>query len=290
MSNLKKSGLPNALRMRHDSHFVDQLGRSGGAPIGQSIPIEDIDPNPNQPRQMIGDLAELVSSVREKGILEPILVRPSGSRYQIVAGERRYRAALQVGLAEIPCIVRAFTDTETMEVALIENLQRKDLTAFEEADGLKSLAETHGYTHEMMAERLGKSRSSVTEVLSLSSMPDKVRELCRLADISSKSILIQIVRQQTPEKMTALIGQLQRGGSAPTRADARRVLRAVPDRRLGRPKNFKFEYSTGKERGSVKLSVAFRRADVSKEEIVTTLRELATEIQSKDAKTLGTRS
>jgi len=221
VSNVKRAGLPTSLRMRHDSHFIDQLGRAAGSPIGQSIPIEDIDPNPNQPRQVVGDLSELVASVREKGILEPIIVRRKDSRFQIVAGERRYRAAMEAGLPEIPCVVKDLSDADVMEIALIENLQRKDLTAFEEADGLKVLAEAHGYTHEMMAERLGKSRTTVTETLTLSAMPDRVRELCRLADISSKSLLIQVVRQQTPEKMVALIDTLQKGGSAPTRAEAR---------------------------------------------------------------------
>lgn len=276
--------------MRHDTHFVDQLGRPSGAPIGQAIPIEDIDPNPNQPRQTVGDLAELVASIREKGVLEPILVRPSGSRFQIVAGERRYRAAMQVGLAVIPCIVKSLSDQETMEVALIENLQRRDLTAFEEADGLKALAERHSYTHEMMAERLGRSRSAITETLSLSNMPDRVRELCRLADISSKSLLIQVVRQSTPEKMVQLIETLQKSGPGPTRADARRVLRAVPDRKAGRPKHFVFSYATGSGKDAIKVTLAFRRADVSKGDVVKTLGDLASEIQSKDPRTLGTRS
>jgi ParB family transcriptional regulator, chromosome partitioning protein len=148
--------------MRHDSHFVDQLGRPGGSPVGRLIPIEDVLANPNQPRQTLGDLSELAASVRQKGILEPILVRPKGGRFEIIAGERRFRAAVEAGLAEIPCIVRETSDAETMELALIENLQRKDLSPFEEADGLKALAETHGYTHEKMAEKLGKSRSSLT--------------------------------------------------------------------------------------------------------------------------------
>src|SRR5262245_16342569 len=109
--------------MRHDSHFIDQLGRAAGSPIGQSIPIEDIDPNPNQPRQVVGDLSELTASIREKGVLEPIIVRRKDSRYQIVAGERRYRAAVEAGLPEIPCVVKELSDADVMEIALIENLQ-----------------------------------------------------------------------------------------------------------------------------------------------------------------------
>ncbi len=274
--------------MRHDSHFVDQLGRAAGSPIGQSIPIEDIDPNPNQPRQNVGDLSELTASVLEKGILEPILVRRKESRFEIVAGERRYRAAVEAGLPEIPCVVKELSDPEAMEIALIENLQRKDLTAFEEADGLRVLAEAHSYTHEMMAQKLGKSRTTVTETLTLSAMPDRVRELCRLADISSKSVLIQVVRQQTPDKMVAFIATLQSTHASPTRAEARRLIKAVPDRK-GRPRNFVFTYRTGRERG-LSLSLKFGRSEVSKSDIIATLEELTREIASKDPKTIGTRS
>ena len=288
MSNVKRAGLPSSLRMRHDSHFIDQLGRAAGSPIGQLIPIEDIDPNPNQPRQNVGDLSELIASVRQKGVLEPILVRRKESRFQIVAGERRFRAAIEAGLPEIPAVIKELSDPEAMEIALIENLQRKDLTAFEEADGLKVLAETHGYTHDMMAEKLGKSRTTVTETLTLSSMPDRVRELCRLADISSKSVLIQIVRQQTPEKMVAFIDTLQKSGVGPTRAAARRLIKAVPDRK-GRPKNFVFNYKTGRDRG-LTLSLRFGRTDVSKADIVEALEDLTGEIKSKDPKAIGIRS
>jgi ParB family transcriptional regulator, chromosome partitioning protein len=98
VSSLRRSGLPESLRMRHDTHYVDQLTRPSGAPLGRMVPIEDIDPNPNQPRQAMGDLSELVASIKEKGILEPILVRPVGSRFQIIAGERRFRAAQEVGI------------------------------------------------------------------------------------------------------------------------------------------------------------------------------------------------
>ena len=159
MSNVRRIGLPDAMRMRHDTHFVDQLARPGGEAIGRLIPIEDIQPNPKQPRQTIGDLTELTASIRDKGILEPILVRKVGGHFEIIAGERRFRAAGKAGLSEIPCVVRETTDAEMMEIALVENLQRKDLSPFEEADGLRTLAEAYGYTHELMAEKIGKSRS-----------------------------------------------------------------------------------------------------------------------------------
>src|SRR4051812_20012104 len=176
--------------MRHDEHYVDVLASSAGTPIGRLIPIDLIEPNPNQPRQVMGDLSELIASINEKGILEPLVVRVRGARFQIIAGERRYQAAVQVGLREIPVVIRDVDETEMLELALIENLQRKDLTPFEEAEGLQGLADRCGYTHEDLARRLGKSRTSVTESLALTHMPEDVRRLCRLADISSKSLLL----------------------------------------------------------------------------------------------------
>src|SRR5688572_4680156 len=171
---VSKRGLPSSLKMRHDEHYVDALTNPAGAPIGRMIPIDLIDPNPDQPRQVMGDLSELMASIAEKGIIEPLIVRQRGSRYQIIAGERRYHAAVQVGLRDVPVIVREVNDGEVMELALVENLQRKDLTAFEEAEALHQLAQRCGYTHEDMAQKLGKSRTSITESLSLVNMPDEV--------------------------------------------------------------------------------------------------------------------
>src|SRR5439155_685909 len=120
--------LPETLTMRHDSHYVEALAASAGTPVGRMVAIDEIDPNPNQPRQVMGDLSELIASIAEKGIIEPLVVRQRGERFQIVAGERRYQAAVQVGLRELPVVIRDVDDTEVIELALIENLQRKDLT------------------------------------------------------------------------------------------------------------------------------------------------------------------
>ena len=278
MSSVRRSGLPDSLRMRHDTHYVDQLTRPSGAPFGRLIPMEDIDPNPNQPRQAMGDLSELVASIKEKGILEPILVRPVGSRFQIIAGERRYRAALDVGIAEIPCVVRDSSDAETMELALIENLQRKDLSAFEEADALKILTDMYGYTHEKMAEKLGKSRSSLTETLTLTAMPEEVRQLCRLADISGKSLLLQIVRQGEPQKMVALIERLQQEGV--TREVARRAVGQGRKPQRGRPKNYVFRFQP-KER-NFSLALQFKKSQVPREEIVRALQSIIEELTRED--------
>ena len=202
---MSKRGLPDSLRMRHDVHYVEALAGSAGTPVGRMISIELLDPNPTQPRQVMGDLSELMSSVAEKGIIEPLVVRQRGERFQIIAGERRYQAAVQAGLRELPVVIREVDDTEVIELALIENLQRKDLTPFEEAEALQGLAERCGYTHEDLARRLGKSRTSITESLSLTGMPAEVRKVCRLAGIHSKSILLQVVRQGDPQKMLALL-------------------------------------------------------------------------------------
>jgi ParB family chromosome partitioning protein len=268
--------------MRHDLHFVDQLGRPGGEPVGRMVPIEDIDPNPNQPRQHMGDLSELIASVREKGVLEPILVRPRGSRFQIIAGERRYRAAIEAGLGEIPCIVRETSDSETMEIALIENLQRKDLSPFEEADGLKTLAESYGYTHESMAERLGKSRTSITEILSLTAMPNEVREVCRLADIQSKSLLLQVVRQGDAAKMVALVQQLKQHDGHATRAEARRIAKQGKGKTAkGRPRHYVFRYQPREK--SFALALQFRKSDVPRDEIVRALQSIIEDLLREEA-------
>ncbi len=277
MSSPRRIGLPETMRMRHDNHFVDQLARPGGTPVGRMLPVEDIDPNPNQPRQSMGDLSELTASVREKGVLEPILVRPQGGRFQIIAGERRYRAAVEAGLDEIPAIVRATSDAEVMELALVENLQRKDLSAFEEADGLKMLADAYGYTHEMMAEKIGKSRTSITETLTLTAMPEEVRQLCRLADIHSKSLLLQVIRQGDSAKMMAFVERLQREGT--TRQVARRVAHeAKKPAAKGRPRNYVFRYQP-KEK-SFNLSLQFRKSQVPRDEIVRALQRIIEELLS----------
>lgn len=275
---MSKRGLPSSLKMRHDEHYVDALTNPAGAPIGRMIPIDLIDPNPDQPRQVMGDLSELMASIAEKGIIEPLIVRQRGSRYQIVAGERRYQASVQVGLRELPVVIRDVDDNEIVEVALVENIQRKDLSAFEEAEALQVLAERCGYTHEDLARRMGKSRTNVTESLALAQMPTEVRNLCRLADISSKSLLLQIVRQQDPQKMVALIEKLTRdgGGAAVTREQARKVA-AKP--KPGRPKAFVFSYRPPAKTFSLKLQ--FKKSDVDKKEVIEALEGIIAELRKR---------
>lgn len=192
---MSKRGLPFGVQMRHDSHYVETIARSSRS-IGKTIAIDLISPNPEQPRNEFGDLAELAESIKEKGVLEPLLVKPNGDgTWMIIAGERRWRASSLAGLNEVPCIEMDLDEQGIAEIALIENLQRKDLNVWEEADGLTALASKFGYTQEQIAQKISKSRSTVTELMTISGLPSEIRERCSRSKISSKAILLEIARQ-----------------------------------------------------------------------------------------------
>jgi len=167
---MKKTGLGRGLDalLPQSDDFLDTTVRD--------IPIADIDPNLSQPRKDFDkdSLEQLAESIRQAGVLQPILVVENGTRYRIIAGERRYRAARIAGLETIPCIVRNLTEEQQMEAALIENLQREDLNSIEEAQAIKSLMQQCGYTQEEAAKRLGKSRPAVANLLRLLSLPEGI--------------------------------------------------------------------------------------------------------------------
>jgi len=146
-----------------------------------SLPIEAVERSPDQPRKRFDDarMDELAASIRQHGVVEPILVRRHGARYRIVAGERRWRAAQRAGLREIPAILREASDIEAFELALVENLQRADLNAIEEAEAYEVLVKEHGLTQEQVAEKVGKDRSSIANALRLLKLPEDVRDLVR---------------------------------------------------------------------------------------------------------------
>lgn len=153
-----------------------------------TLKISQIEPNRNQPRRTFDEdaLQELALSINEHGVLQPILVRPMiYGGYQIVAGERRYRASRMAGLTEIPAIVRELTDSETMQIALIENLQRSDLTTLEEAMGYQTLMDEYDFSQEDVARIVGKSRSAVANTLRLLSLPDEVKDLLEQGKLSA---------------------------------------------------------------------------------------------------------
>ena len=148
----------------------------------QEIPVGDLDTNPDQPRQTFDDesIAQLADSIRDQGVLQPLLVVPfSGGRYRIIAGERRYRAGRLAGLETLPCIVKDIDVVRQMEIALIENLQREDLNPLEAAKGIQALMKQCGYTQEKVSTRLGKSRPAVANLLRMLTLPDEVTEMVR---------------------------------------------------------------------------------------------------------------
>src|SRR5882672_8753390 len=264
----KRMGLPVTLKMRHDAHYVDQLTSFSGAAIGRMIPVDKIRPNPDQPRKALGELRELTDSIKEKGVLEPLLVRfmPRDDCYHIISGERRYHASRAAGLREVPCIEKIADDAETLELALIENLQRKDLTPFEEADGLQRLAEHFDYTHDDIAKKIGRARSSVTETVSLRVIPEPLRDRCVELGITSKSLLLQIARQPSEKKMLEAIERI--GQSGLTRDEARRERRE--EKTTGpRPQPFIFNYQPESE--LFRLRIQFRKSNVSRDELIGTL-------------------
>ena len=273
----KRIGLPVTLKMRHDAHYVETLTSFSGASIGRMIPVGKIHPNPDQPRKAIGDISELAQSIREKGVLEPLLVRfvPREDAYYIISGERRFHAARAAGLTELPCIEKIADDAETLELALIENLQRKDLTPFEEADGLFRLAQQFDYTHEDIARKIGKARSSVTETLSLREIPDPIRKLCIEKRVLSKSMLLQVVRQPNEKKMRDIVVQIAQSGL--TRDEARRVRRDESEEVM-RPKPYVFDYHAPDN--AFHCRIQFRRSQIAREELLAALRLVLAELQS----------
>ncbi|HEX9162789.1 MAG TPA: ParB/RepB/Spo0J family partition protein [Thermoanaerobaculia bacterium] len=272
-----KRGLPDRPAMRHDSHYVEELTRRSGRHIGSMIPLSMIDPNVEQPRSNLGNIEELAASIREKGVLEPILVRSvAPNRYQIISGERRFRAASLAGLDEIPAIELEADDKETLEIALIENIQRKDLTPFEEAEGFQLLQQKFGYTHEKISQVLGKSRTTITETLAINDIPDRIRAMCREAGIANKSVLVQVARAGSEEAMKNVVRKFAAGEMS--RDDVRRQTAKPEPKKAGRPKNYSFQLKDKSLPFSVNMT--FRKANVTRGELVDAVRELLRRLES----------
>jgi ParB family chromosome partitioning protein len=287
----RKRGLPVRVKMRHDNHFVEELSARHETPVGKMIPLSAIEPDPGQPRSTMGDLDDLVLSIRDKGVLEPILVRPwpggeddgagpSGVLYRIISGERRYRAAQEAGLYEVPAIEMDVTNEEALEIALIENLQRKDLTPFEEAEGYRMLAEAHQYTHEEIAEAVGKSRTVITESFSLLQIPARVRDTVQALGITSKSLLLEVLKAGSEAEMIELLEEVARRGL--NRDDLRqRLRRSEKGGKSSRRKPYVFRFKSPDR--SFSLSLAFRQSEVDKDDLIHALEQILTDLRQ-DAK------
>ena len=203
-------------------------------------------------------------------------------RWMIIAGERRWRSAQRAGLKEVPCVEMEVDDGTVAEIALIENMQRKDLTVWEEADGLLALCDRFGYTHDDVARKVGKSRTTVTEALAIAKIPDDVRQVCRDAEVSAKSVLLQIVRQPDDDSMRRFAKEIATRGLK--RDDAREVRRqemgprVVPD-----TKPYTFKYASPEN--DFNIEVRFKAAQVSDAEVALILRAVADEIDEEPAAT-----
>jgi ParB family transcriptional regulator, chromosome partitioning protein len=235
------------------------------------VPIEQIRPGRYQPRRRFGDeeLAALAQSIREKGIIQPLLVRPAAEAeggFELVAGERRWRAAQRVGLHEVPVIVRAFADSEALEIALVENLQREDLGPLEEAEAYGRLMREFGRTQAALAEAVGKSRSHVANTLRLLSLPDAVRRQVEdgalsagharalLAAADPERLAAEIVRRGLNVRMTERL--VQRGAAPPRPRRAHDADTAALERDLAATLGLRVTLAPKKRGGSLTLHYA----------------------------------
>ena len=225
----RKRGLGRGLSALMADVTEAEQPAAGSGPVGEKlIPIEQIRPNPDQPRKRFekGDLDDLAASIAEKGVIQPLIVRlVNDGQYEIVAGERRWRAAQMAKLHELPVIVREFTSAEVLEIAIIENIQRADLNAVEEAMGYRQLMDRFGHTQEQMATVLGKSRSHIANLLRLLNLPEPVQAMLQSGDLSAGharalipaedplSLAQQVVKQGLSVRATeALVKKQLKGG------------------------------------------------------------------------------
>lgn len=262
--------------MRHDSHYVDELATATRT-IGKTISVKLIEPNPEQPRVEIGDLTDLSASIKEKGVLEPLLVKPipEQGKWMIIAGERRWRASQIAGLTEVPCIEMDLDERGIAEIALIENLQRKDLTIWEEADGLAALKEKFGYTQDEIAQKISKSRSTVTELMSVAGLPPEIRERCRTSNISSKSVLLEIARQFDEAAMFEFMDNLSNG------THAKKTRPALVGTSVEDMDGSAFKYSSADS--GFDLVIKFKKEAADKSKILKALKEVFDKIKASEA-------
>lgn len=207
MTKAKRGGLGKGL----DALFVDNETQDSGG--NMMMRISNIEPNKDQPRKQFDEdaLVELADSIRQHGVIQPLLVRPlENGMYQLVAGERRWRASRMAGLLEVPVVIKDLSDTEAMEIALIENLQRRDLNAIEEALGYEQLLSQYGMTQEKVAERVGKSRPAVANSLRLLNLPQPVIELVKTGEVSAGHARA-LLKLESDDEILEIARKIQKG-------------------------------------------------------------------------------
>lgn len=235
------------------------------------IPIRQIKPDPNQPRKNISEktLKELAQSIREHGLLQPISVEyiPKDKYFKIINGRRRWEACMIAKVKDVPSIVKntGLDSKERLEQQLVENVQREDLSAIEEAGTYKILTEKYSYTHKQLAEKIGKPRSVISETLSLNRLPEVIKRQCRHADIAPKTVLIQVVRQPNEKAMLAFWEKVKVQHLGVTQAREERKIEKH------RPAQFQYKYQPVNHKYILKIK--FKKAKVSNHEIVNALQE-----------------
>jgi ParB family chromosome partitioning protein len=251
-----------------DTHPVEKFTTEVDPTKIINLHLTSIIPNPDQPRKFFNNkpLKDLTDSIRERGLLQPIIVRKAndGENFILIAGERRWRAAQSAGLRKIPALVRQHEDP--LELALIENLQRQDLYPIEEAEALLKLKERQRLTDEVLAKIVGKSRSTVTEILTLNYLPEVVKNECRTSDKYQKSILLSVVRQPNPDAQLALWHTIKTQNLSVH--DTRKIRGA--NKRSG-TRGYEFKYQS--DESTFMVRVSFRKARVSKEEVKNALQQ-----------------
>lgn len=226
------------------------------------LSLTQIFPNPEQPRKFFEEeaLRDLSESIKQHGILQPIIVQEKEEGFMIVAGERRFRATKMAGLVKIPALIKS---DNPLEISIIENIQRENLKPLEEAEGLKLLADRFKYTHENLAKIIGKSRSSITEILSLNRLPEQIKNNCRTSDnLYSKSLLLQIVKEGNEQKMFILWEKVKKGAFS-----VKQVQEAKKDPKGTKSTTKGCEYKFIPSENDFSLTIRFKKSEVDKEDI-----------------------
>ena len=238
----KNSGLGKGLEalfgeMNSDSLAKTKTDKKDGKADDNttSIAIDDIKPNLNQPRKTFDPeaLSDLTDSIKEHGVIQPIIVRPHGESYEIVAGERRWRASREAGLKEVPCLVRDLTDEELMLLAIVENMQREDLNPVEEAEGLDRMMNTYGMTQQQVSKSVGKSRPYIANSLRLLKLPEKIRDMMSEGKISGGHGRA-LLSLKSEKEMLKLAVQIEKEGLSVREVERRVSSDAKPKARKGR--------------------------------------------------------
>ena len=282
MAKTKKIGLPDFVKSKYDNHFVDEISARTQAPVVRNIPIDNIVANVNQPRKDLGDLSEMIESIKQKGILEPVLIRPKNGQFEIVAGERRFRAATLAGLTEIPCIECDIADNEALELSIIENIQRKDLNIYEQAFSLKSLSEIYGYTHQEIAQKIGKSRVTVSELIRVTDLPKEILKQCAELNINSKTFLLELVKLESVEQMAEMLKDYS---EKPFSRDKIKEKRKAGEEETKTDKPFRaLKFNISSEDKAVKIRFDIKSHDGDRNKIIGILEKLIADIKENKVK------